>query len=210
MWIKLVFQRNWVRPRLMIMIIISSSDWGKTLLIFHGIIIRVSYKNKEHSHNDWRGVGGGGGGVGWVVEGGGGVGWVVEGGGGVGWVVEGGGCGSGCDFKHAIFNFILLTIIFRSTYDNSLRWMLWDYTDDNSAWVQVMAMCRQATGPYMSQYWPRSMSQCDVTWPQWVSVDAWYNVISGLYEYNVKTTSSISSRILQNIDSASFLKYGWF
>ena len=43
-----------------------------------------------------------------------------------------------------------------------------DLTDDNSTLVQVMAWCRQATGHYLSQCWPRSMSPYGVTRPQWV------------------------------------------
>ena len=44
-----------------------------------------------------------------------------------------------------------------------------DLTDDKSTLVQVMAWCRQATSHYLSQCWPRSMSQYGVTRPQWVN-----------------------------------------
>ena len=42
--------------------------------------------------------------------------------------------------------------------------------DDNSAMVQVMAWCRQATIHYLNQYWPRFMSLYGVTMQQ--SVDS--------------------------------------
>ena len=45
----------------------------------------------------------------------------------------------------------------------ALRWMSLDFTDDKSTLVQVMAWCRQATSHYLSQCWPRYLSQYDVT-----------------------------------------------
>ena len=54
------------------------------------------------------------------------------------------------------------------SYDIALRWMALDLTDDKSTLVQVMAWCCQATSHYLSQCWPRSMSQNGVTRPQWV------------------------------------------
>ena len=51
----------------------------------------------------------------------------------------------------------------------ALRWMSRDLTDDKSTLVQVMAWCRQATGHYLSQCWPKSMLPNGVTWPQWVN-----------------------------------------
>ena len=51
---------------------------------------------------------------------------------------------SGFNFKCAIFNLVLLIGIFRSFYDNALRWMSWDLSEDKSTLVQVMARCRQA------------------------------------------------------------------
>ena len=41
--------------------------------------------------------------------------------------------------------------IFKSSHDNVLRWMPQDLTDDKSTLVQVMALCRQATGHYLNQ-----------------------------------------------------------
>ena len=63
----------------------------------------------------------------------------------------------GYDYKNVIFSLALQTGIFRSFYDNVIRWMPQDLTDDKSTLVQVMAWCRQATSYYLSQCWPRSM-----------------------------------------------------
>ena len=75
----------------------------------------------------------------------------------------------GCHFKTAISNLVLLIGIFTSSKDNAVRWMPRDLTDDKSTLVQVMAWCRQATGHYLSQCWPSSMSSYGVTRPQWVN-----------------------------------------
>ena len=74
-----------------------------------------------------------------------------------------------CDFKNVIFNLALLIGISKSSYDNVLRWMPRDLTDDKSTLVQVMAWCRQATSHYLNQCWPRSPPPYDVIRPQ--SVD---------------------------------------
>ena len=47
--------------------------------------------------------------------------------------------------------------------------MLLDHGDDKSTLVQVMAWWHQATGYYLSQCWPSSMSLFGVTRPQWVN-----------------------------------------
>ena len=73
------------------------------------------------------------------------------------------------DYEYTIFNLVLLSGIFRSSYDNALRWMSRDLTDDKSTLVQVMAWCCQATNHYLSQCWPRSMSPHGITRPQWVN-----------------------------------------
>ena len=74
---------------------------------------------------------------------------------------------SSCDFKSVI----LLIGIFKSSYDNVLRWMPLDLTDDKSTLVQVMAWCRQATSHYLNQCWPRSPTPYGVTrpneWTHW-------------------------------------------
>ena len=63
----------------------------------------------------------------------------------------------------------ILLGIFKSSYDNVLRWMPQDLTDDKSTLVQVMAWCRQATSHYLNQCWPRSPMPYGVTGPQWVN-----------------------------------------
>ena len=74
-----------------------------------------------------------------------------------------------CDFKNVIFNLALFIGIFKSTYDNVLRWMPEDLTDDKSTLVQVMVGCRQATSHYLNQCcWPSSLSSYGITGPQWV------------------------------------------
>ena len=70
------------------------------------------------------------------------------------------------DSKNVIFNFDLLIGIFRSSYDNALRWMPQDLTDDKSALVQVIAWCHQATSYYLNQCWLSSLSPYGVPRPQ--------------------------------------------
>ena len=50
-----------------------------------------------------------------------------------------------------------------------LPWMPLNLTDDKSTMVLVMAWCHQATSHYLSQCWPRPVSPCGVTRPQWVN-----------------------------------------
>ena len=64
--------------------------------------------------------------------------------------------------------FILIDI-FKSSYDNVLRWMPQNLTDDKSTLAQVMAWCHQATSHYMNQCWPRSPTPYGVTRPHWVN-----------------------------------------
>ena len=56
--------------------------------------------------------------------------------------------------------------------------MSMDLTDDKSTLVQVMAWCRQTTSHYLSQCWPRSMTPCGVTRPQWVKCH-WHIYLQG-------------------------------
>ena len=65
---------------------------------------------------------------------------------------------SECDSKNGIFNLILLIDAFRSSYDDALRWMPQDLTDDKSTLVQVMAWCRQVSSHYLSQCWLSPLS----------------------------------------------------
>ena len=77
----------------------------------------------------------------------------------------------GCYFKDVISNLVLLIDdIFRPSYDNALRWMLRDLTDDRSALVQVMAWCHQATSHFLGQCWPRFLWPYSVTRPGWVKI----------------------------------------
>ena len=54
--------------------------------------------------------------------------------------------------------------------DISLRWTSVYLTNDQSTLVQVMAWCRQATSPYLSTCWLRSVLPYGITRPQWVNV----------------------------------------
>ena len=76
---------------------------------------------------------------------------------------------SECDSKSVIFKLVLLISSFRSSHDNSLRWMPQDLTDNKSTLVQVMAWCRQATSHYLSQCWLSSLSPYGVARPEWVN-----------------------------------------
>ena len=76
-------------------------------------------------------------------------------------------------FYKCNFQSCLLISIFKSSYDNVLRWMPHDLTDDKSTLVQVMAWCRQATSHYLTQCWPRSPTPYGVTRPQWVNEWCW-------------------------------------
>ena len=49
-----------------------------------------------------------------------------------------------CNFKNAYLKPVLQIRIFRYSYDNALKWMPRDPTDDKPILVQVMAWCRQA------------------------------------------------------------------
>ena len=70
------------------------------------------------------------------------------------------------------FNFNFRQVIFKLTSVNggwgisneiAFRWMPLDLTEEMSTLVQVMAWCRQATGHYLGQCWPRFMSPYGVT-----------------------------------------------
>ena len=82
---------------------------------------------------------------------------------------------SGCNFRSAIFNIVLLIGIFR-IYDD-FRWLMpQELTDDESTLVQVMAWCRKATSHYLSQCWPTSLSPYYITRPQW-----WYRILASFF-----------------------------
>ena len=96
-----------------------------------------------------------------------------------------------CDSKNVIFNLVLLIGIFRSSHDNALLWMPQDLTDDKSTLVQVMAWCRQATSPYLSQCWRSSLSPYGIDRPQWVN-----SLATGGFGSTFE--SAVSELILQN------------
>ena len=73
-------------------------------------------------------------------------------------------------FRYLIFQIISVIDGWGISCELALRWMSLDLTDDKSTLVQVMAWCRQATSHYLSQYWPRSLSQYGVTRPQWIKM----------------------------------------
>ena len=61
------------------------------------------------------------------------------------------------NFIFTCFNLVKLIAVFRSSYDNTLRWMPKNRTE-KSTLVQLMAWCHPATSHYLSQRWHRSMS----------------------------------------------------
>ena len=72
------------------------------------------------------------------------------------------------NFRYVIFQGILLIDGWDISCEMALKWMSVDFTDDQSALVQVMAWCRQATSHNLSQCWPSSTSPYGVTRPQLV------------------------------------------
>ena len=75
-----------------------------------------------------------------------------------------------CDLKNSYINLVLLSGIFRSLYDTTLRWIPRDFTDDKSTLVQVMAWCHQASSHYLNHCWPSSVPPYGITGPQWVKL----------------------------------------
>ena len=55
------------------------------------------------------------------------------------------------NFRHVIFKQILVTNDWGISCEIALTWMSLDFTDDQSALVQVMAWCHKATSHYLSQ-----------------------------------------------------------
>ena len=83
----------------------------------------------------------------------------------------------------------------------AVRWMKLHLTDDKSTLVQVMAWCRQATGHYLSQCWPKSAHAYGVTRSQWVNWSKqrnwrpWSVIQCGA----VETRSTFSNMLTQNM-----------
>ena len=55
-----------------------------------------------------------------------------------------------------------------ASHEIGLRQLWLELTDGKSTSVQVIDWCHQATSHYLSQFWPKSMSPCGITGPQWV------------------------------------------
>ena len=72
-------------------------------------------------------------------------------------------------FRYAIVESILVIDGWGISCEIAQIWMSVDFTNDQSTLVQIMAWCRQATSHYLGQCWPRSLSPCGVTRPQWVN-----------------------------------------
>ena len=75
--------------------------------------------------------------------------------------------------KFEISSFKLILVIDSRCISSkiALRWMPQNITNEKSTLVQVMAWCCQTTSHYLSQCWPRFMSPCSVTRPQWVKMN---------------------------------------
>ena len=71
--------------------------------------------------------------------------------------------------KYVIFKQILVIDGWDIFCQIALIWISLDFTNDQSALVQVMAWCHQATSHYRSQCWPRSLSPYGITRPKWVN-----------------------------------------
>ena len=77
------------------------------------------------------------------------------------------------NWRYIIFNRIIVIDGWGISCEIALIWMSLDFTDDQSALVQVMAWCRQATSHYLSQCWPKSLLLYGVTRPEWVNWCYW-------------------------------------
>ena len=75
------------------------------------------------------------------------------------------------NFRYLIIQTILVIDGRVISCELALRWMSLDVTDGRSALVQVMAWCLTAPSHYLSQCWPRSLSPCGVTRPQWILIN---------------------------------------
>ena len=71
-------------------------------------------------------------------------------------------------FENEISMLVLLIGIFRSSYDNAIRWIPRDLTDGKSTLDQAMAWYRQTTSHYMSKCWLRYVAPYGFTRQQWL------------------------------------------
>ena len=75
---------------------------------------------------------------------------------------------SRCGFEDAIFDLVLLIVIFKCSQHNALRGMPQDLT---SALNEVMAWCHRATSHYLNQCWPSSLTHICGPSGRWVKPD---------------------------------------
>ena len=107
------------------------------------------------------------------------------------------------NFRWVIFRLILVVNGSGISCETAIIWVSLDHTYDKSTLVQVMAWCHQATSHYLSQCWPRSLSQYGVTRPQWVN-SGWFIVLLSQCHWNksrsiwVKSTYNIPKQSKTN------------
>ena len=75
-----------------------------------------------------------------------------------------------CNFKNVFSSSFNVMISRAILCEADLRRVPQDPIDYKSKLVQVMAWCHQAPSHYLNQCWTRSLMQCDVTRPQWVTI----------------------------------------
>ena len=75
-----------------------------------------------------------------------------------------------CDFKNVIFNLVSLIGILKPSYDNVLRWMSTDLTDDKSALVSGNGLLPPGNKPLPEPVSTRFPTPYGVTRPQWIEV----------------------------------------
>ena len=79
----------------------------------------------------------------------------------------------GGNFQKIIFKLFTIQITHNSSLgthiDIALWWVPQNLTKEKSILVQVMAWCLQAPSHYLNRCWPRSVSPCGITGPQWVN-----------------------------------------
>ena len=83
-------------------------------------------------------------------------------------------CGS--KFKRVIFELLSWIMFLSTSCEITLRWMPQNTFHGKSILAQVMAWCHQATSHYLSQCWPRSMSQYGITGLLWVKCMLFYEI----------------------------------
>ena len=64
-----------------------------------------------------------------------------------------------------------------------VRWVPWNYIDDKSTLVQVMAWCRQATSHYLNQCWPKLVTPPPPPPQPWEPLHEW--TATDTYKYIV-------------------------